>query len=75
MPETVIICQMLNWTQRSMTTEISMIKPKLVVSCWVKTVVWVRNPGPTAEVAIKKAAPKRALVVVFLATAFRFAYQ
>src|SRR5688572_28525639 len=33
-------------------------KPKLARSCLVKTVVCVRNPGPTAEVAIRKAAPK-----------------
>lgn len=34
--------------------------PKLVKSCDVKTVVCVMNPGPIAEVAIKKAAPTRA---------------
>jgi hypothetical protein len=38
----------------------SITKPKLAASCWVKTVVWVKNPGPMAEVAIKKAAPKMA---------------
>jgi hypothetical protein len=27
----------------------------------VKTVVYVRNPGPIAEVAIKKAAPSKVL--------------
>jgi hypothetical protein len=32
-------------------------KPKLASSCWVNTVVWVKNPGPIADVAIKKAAP------------------
>jgi hypothetical protein len=34
-----------------------MAKPKLAYSWEVKTVVLVRNPGPIAEVAIKKAAP------------------
>ena len=43
-----------------MITEIRMIKPKLVASCSVKTVVCVKKPGPTAEVAIKNAAPKSA---------------
>ena len=34
-----------------------MTKPKLANNCFVKTVVCVKNPGPIAEVAIKKAAP------------------
>ena len=34
--------------------------PKLVTNCCVKTVVWVMNPGPIAEVAIRKAAPNNA---------------
>jgi hypothetical protein len=33
-------------------------KPKLAPSCCVKTVVWVRKPGPIADVAIRKAAPR-----------------
>ena len=36
------------------------MKPKLVRSCWVKTVVCVMNPGPMADVAIKNAAPNNA---------------
>ncbi len=35
-----------------------MTKPKLARSYPVNTVVCVRNPGPTADVAIKKAAPR-----------------
>lgn len=36
------------------------MKPKLVSSCWVKTLVLFKKPGPMAEVAIKKAAPNMA---------------
>ena len=40
--------------------ESKITNPKLAASCCVKTVVWVKKPGPTAEVAIKKAAPSKA---------------
>jgi hypothetical protein len=33
----------------------------LAINCCVNTVVWVKNPGPIDELAIKKAAPKTAL--------------
>ncbi|MEY3178438.1 MAG: hypothetical protein RJB42_679, partial [Bacteroidota bacterium] len=36
--------------------EIKMIKPKLANKVLVKTAVWVRKPGPIADVAIKNAA-------------------
>lgn len=35
-----------------------MTKPKLAAKDCVNTVVCVKNPGPIADVAIKKAAPK-----------------
>ena len=37
-----------------------MAKAKLARSRSVKTVVWVRKPGPMAEVAMRKAAPTAA---------------
>ena len=36
--------------------EIKITKPKLASKLLVKTAVWVRKPGPIAEVAIRKAA-------------------
>ncbi len=36
--------------------EIRITKPKLASKLLVKTAVWVRNPGPIAEVAMRKAA-------------------
>ena len=36
-----------------------MAKAKLAPYCAVNTVVWVRKPGPMAEVAMMKAAPRR----------------
>jgi len=58
----VMICQMLNWTARSINIDNKMINPKLVASFSVKTVVCVRKPGPTAEVAMRNAAPSRAFL-------------
>src|SRR5687768_12131905 len=40
-------------------TEIRIAKAKLAPRRSVKTAVWVRNPGPIADVAIRKAAPIR----------------
>ncbi len=48
---------MFSWAQISRMIERRMTKPKLARSCLVKTVVCVRNPGPTADVAIRNAAP------------------
>jgi hypothetical protein len=42
--------------------EISIANPKLAKRVLVKTVVTVKNPGPMAEVAIRKAAPVNALL-------------
>jgi hypothetical protein len=42
----------------SRTTEMRITNPKLANSCPVKTVVCVRNPGPTADVAMRNAAPR-----------------
>src|SRR5688572_23264426 len=44
----------------SSTIEQRITKPKLVKSRDVKTVVWVINPGPIADVAIRNAEPNRA---------------
>ena len=58
----VTIRQTFNCAPRSSRIEIRITNPKLVKSSWVKTDVWVRNPGPIAEVAIRKAAPNIALL-------------
>ena len=48
---------MFSWAKMSRMTDSRITKPKLARSCLVKTVVCVKNPGPTADVAIRKAAP------------------
>lgn len=58
-PETMMTRQMLSWTMTSTMIHIRMAKPKLAPSCWVKVAVWVKKPGPTADMAIKKAPPNR----------------
>ena len=50
----------MTWAATSTSTEARMAKAKEVPSDPVKKAVWVRNPGPMAEVAIRKAAPARA---------------
>jgi hypothetical protein len=50
--------QMLSCAKMSKITDSKITKPKLASNCLVKTVVCVKNPGPIAEVAIKKAAPR-----------------
>jgi len=46
------------WAVISMTIASTMTRAK-AAPCWaVKVDVWVRKPGPMAEVAIRKAAPK-----------------
>ena len=47
-----------------------MTKPKLAPREHVNTAVWVKKPGPMAEVAIRKAAPISAPRVVFLSMRF-----
>ena len=54
---TTKILQIFNCAPMSNSIDSRITKPKLASSCWVKTVVCVKNPGPIAEVAIKKAAP------------------
>ena len=54
---TVIIRQIFSWAPISSKTEMSITKPKLVISSAVNKLVCVRKPGPIADVAIRKAAP------------------
>jgi hypothetical protein len=46
--------------------EIKITKPKLASKLLVKTAVWVRKPGPIAEVAIRKAAAMMGVAENFL---------
>ena len=48
-----------------MHSETRITKPKLDPREFVNTAVWVRKPGPMAEVAIRNAAPIKAPRVVF----------
>jgi hypothetical protein len=45
--------------------EIRITNPKLAANWLVKTAVWVKKPGPIADVAIKKAAPSKAECFIF----------
>src|SRR5206468_1134367 len=65
--ETASMRQVFNWAQISIRIVIRITNPKLADNCSVNTVVWVRNPGPIAEVAIRKAAPSTA-PLLFAAT-------
>ena len=49
--------QMVSWAARSQSTDTRIAKPKLAPRSRVNTTVWVRKPGPMAEVAMRKAAP------------------
>ena len=55
----VITRQTFIWAPMSMMMEAKIAKAKLAPNFSVNTVVWVKNPGPMAEVAIIKAAPSR----------------
>ncbi|EMI13904.1 hypothetical protein C883_3399 [Bacillus stratosphericus LAMA 585] len=55
--ETAMIRHTFVCAKMSSKMEIKMTNPKLAASCCVNTVVCVKNPGPMADVAIKKAAP------------------
>ena len=57
MPDTPSMRQILSCTMMSIRIDTIIAKAKAAFSWSVKTVVWVRNPGPMAEVAIRKAAP------------------
>jgi hypothetical protein len=46
---------------RPIRTLMRMVKPKLAPYWAVKTAVWVRKPGPMADVAMSEAAPRRTL--------------
>ena len=50
----------------AMISEIRTTKPKLGPRLDVKVAVWVRNPGPIAEVAIRNAAPSITLIFCLL---------
>src|SRR5699024_10507199 len=60
LPEPATIRQTLSWTAKSMITEARIANAKEAPSVWVKVAVWVMNPGPIAEVAIRKIAPSTA---------------
>ncbi len=49
---------MLTWAPISNKTDIKITNPKLAISSLVNLVVWVKKPGPMAEVAIRNAAPR-----------------
>ena len=51
--------QILTCAPRSSNTDMSTANPNDAPNCAVNTAVWVRNPGPMAEVAIRSAAPAR----------------
>jgi len=46
--------------------EIKITNPKLASKLLVKTAVWVRKPGPMADVAIRKAAAMMGVAENFL---------
>ena len=49
------------WTAMSTRIDARMAKANAAPSATVKFVVWVMNPGPMAEVAMRNMAPRRAL--------------
>src|SRR5699024_5772871 len=65
-PDTAITRHTFTCANTSKTNEIKITKAKLAANCWVKTVVCVKKPGPTEDVAIKNAAPSKTLLVLFL---------
>src|SRR5574343_1649878 len=67
-----MILQIFSCAAISNKIERRMTKPKLAISSRVNTVVCVINPGPIAEVAIKKAAPKTADVFVLFIKGGRY---
>ena len=58
--DTPMMRQIFNWAPISSNKEIKITNPKLANNWLVNFVVCVINPGPIAEVAIRKAAPKNA---------------
>lgn len=57
--------QMLSYAMALMRSDTRMTNPKLDPRDPVKVAVWVRKPGPMADVAIRKAAPIMAPLAVF----------
>ena len=50
--------QMFSWIAMSTTIEIRIAQANAAPSCTVNVVVWVRKPGPIADVAIRNIAPR-----------------
>ncbi len=48
----------------SINTDVRMANPNAAANRSVNTAVWVRNPGPIADVAMRNAAPRRTLIVL-----------
>ncbi len=71
LPETVIMRQMFICTAKSMSTDSRMANANAAPSWAVKVAVWVMNPGPMAEVAMRKMAPRMGPLRL-LANAFAF---
>ena len=63
MPDTPIMDHILSCvvTSRRMVHTITIAK--IAPYCPVKVAVWVKNPGPMADVAIRNAAPKSAVIL------------
>jgi hypothetical protein len=53
-----------------MITDKRITAAQLASSLFVKTTVWVRKPGPTADVAIRNAAPKKTCRFIFFCKRF-----
>ena len=66
MPDTPMTDQMFNWVVTSSRMVATMTRANADLNCPVKVAVCVRKPGPIAEVAIRKAAPMRAVILFFL---------
>ena len=60
-PETPRTRQTFIWIAMSTRIETTIAKAKAAPSSMVKVVVWVMNPGPMAEVAMRNIAPRMAL--------------
>ena len=57
--ETARTLHTFNCATKDIITEANITKANVAPISFVKTAVWVINPGPIADVAIKNAAPKR----------------
>ncbi|CCM73680.1 hypothetical protein BN341_17250 [Helicobacter heilmannii ASB1.4] len=52
----------MSWAIKEARVAMRIAQAKALLSSWVNCALWVRKPGPTAEVAIKKAAPSKWLM-------------